>query len=233
MRRGWVGLTGSLAVALACGPSIEEGDGGLDGTGGDPTVGSASMSGASVDDTAGGGRMGSLGNGHGIAPLKILRGENETSDPTVGTARVEITLLYLECLVDFYESSPDWQQAGSEGAMVFDAALTTGLCDAADPELAPCTVADITQVMAPTATLTVGYTVTGSVENLELHFGPLPSTELSACADGGLPTVRMLSADSVRGLDASGTVLWTTEAFSPAETMTDQGLPLLVKVTRN
>jgi hypothetical protein len=220
----------ALSASLACGPSIEEGDGGMDGTMGDGSVSDSSIDDSGGDDDAG---MGSLGNGHGVVLLEIRRDDGEASDPTVDTARVEITLHYLECLIDFYEASPDWQQAGVDGSVVFDAALTTGLCDAADPSLAPCTVADITQVMAPTAMLTIGYAVTGSVEDHELRFGPLPSEDLAACAEGGLPIVRMPASGGVRGLDASGAVIWQTKTFNPAEAATDQGAPLSVTVGRD
>jgi uridine phosphorylase len=65
-----------------------------------------------------------------------------------------------------------------------------------------------------------------------LRFGPLPSSELAACADGELPIVRVGSTGAIRGLDAAGTVIWTTEAFSPAVATTDQDDPIAIRVAR-
>src|SRR6188474_3150774 len=93
----------------------------------------------------GGGDTGSLGMGHGVARLALLSGTGQVDDPFVGTARVEATLSYEECLVGFYEANPSWRQGGPDGGAVFDAALDSGLCDASDPALADCTVVDLLQ----------------------------------------------------------------------------------------
>jgi hypothetical protein len=221
-------------MSLACGPSLGGGDGGMEGTEGESSMGSVSVSSAasSADDTGAGGTIGSLGNGHGVVELRLLRGASEADDPFVGTARVEVTLLYLDCLADFYAANPSWRMEGADGSAVFDTALGTGLCDPSAPELVDCTVAGFVQLLDEPESLTVSYDVTRSLEGFRLRFGPVPSAQLAACADGGLPIVRLGATESVRGFDAAGTVIWRTEAFSPDESATDQGSPLEILVSR-
>jgi len=174
-----------------------------------------------------------LGMNHGVVKLELRRGESETDDPFVGTTQVEVTLLYRECLIEFYEVNPDWQQVGVEGSTVFQTVvLENALCTAMNPVLADCTVAMITQELAVTKAMTVTYDITGPLENRELYFGPLPTAQLAACQDGSFPIVRVGNNGSVRGFDASGTQIWTTEAFNPAEATTDQGLAITIQATR-
>ena len=174
-----------------------------------------------------------LGAGHGVVVLELRRGDSQVDDPFVGTTRVEVTLLYRDCLIGFYEANPDWRQVGVEGSAVFEAVvLENTLCEAMDPLLADCTVTQITQELDVTKALTVAYDVTGALENRELHFGPLPDAALAACPDGGLPIVRVGSVAAVRGFDVNGTGIWATESFSPAEAATDQGGAISIRAAR-
>ena len=45
-----------------------------------------------------------LGAGHGVVVLELRRGDSQVDDPFVGTTRVEVTLLYRDCLIGFYEA---------------------------------------------------------------------------------------------------------------------------------
>lgn len=229
MEHGRLTLPSILVLTIACGPSIEATDGGADGS---ATASSVSADDASLtaDSTDGGdGLLGSLGTGHGVVKIRLQRSPDADGDPFVGTSSVEITLLYIGCLVDFYEANPSWRQVGPDGSAVFQAALGTGLCDSMDPEQIACTVTEIQQVLDATKSLTVRYDVTGLLEGGELHVGPIPSQELASCADGELPIMRIGSTSVVRGLDAAGNTTWTTEAFSPPEAAVDQDEPLYIR----
>ena len=229
--------TGETTAAAASRGGASTGETG--GETADPTT-AASSGGASADETGSGttdattddtGAMptsGSLGNGHGVVLVELLRAPDADEDPFVDTARVEVSLLYLGCLIDFYEAEPAWRRDGADGSAVFDSALAEGLCDPASAELVECTVADIVQELEVTSALTVTYEVTGPLEGRRLRFGPLPTLELAACADGGQPIVRVGSNGSVRGVDASGTTVWVTQSFFPAEAATDVGAPISI-----
>jgi hypothetical protein len=204
----------ALAVALAgCGDDGTAADGGDSGA-----------DGGSADD----GGDGSLGSGHGVVTIEFRRSENEATNPYAGTARVSITLAYLECLADFYAANPGWRQDGGDGAGVFMAAASDGLC-AADPEHAECTVAQITQNVDVANALVVDYAITGELEDRRLRFGPLPTEMLAACPDATSPTVRIGSNGAIRGTDATGAVFWETKSFSPDTVKTDQGQPLTIR----
>lgn len=233
MQRARLPLFGLLALSLACGPSIGEADGGMDGDGtAGPTDSITSSDPPTADSTGEGSDPGSLGMAHGVVSIQLLRGRDDEIDPFVGTARVEITLLYRDCLIAFYEANPSWQQQGADGSVVFDAALGAGLCDPSDPELVDCTVAQIVQTLDATQSLTVVHEVTGTLdEGLLLRVGPLPDHQLAACPEGGSPIVRIGSTEAVRGFDAADALLWTTEAYNPAEAATDQGQSIRVRVT--
>lgn len=226
-------LPSLLALLPGCGPSVGDTDGGASagsGTGSDTA--STSDAPPTADSTGGGIEGGSLGMDHGVVTLELGRDTQEVDDPFVGTARVEVTLLYLECLIDFYDANPSWQQDGVDGSVVFDAALATGLCDPADPTLIECSVAGFTQELDTGKMLTVRYDVTGPLEDRQLRFGPLPTQELAACPAGGLPIVR-ISSGAVRGFDAAGAMLWALESFQPPEGATDQGAVLRIRVARS
>lgn len=175
---------------------------------------------------------------HGVVWLQLLRGESEAENPYVGTAKLEITLLYLECLIDFYETNPDYQQDGVEGALVFGTSEDGGegwrdrLCEVSNPNRANCTVDSFRQELVAARQLTVTYTIEGDLENKEVPFGPVPKAELAACEAGGQPIVRVGSNGAVRGLTGSGETLWNTEAFNPAEAATDQGGAIKIRAAR-
>ncbi len=148
-------------------------------------------------------------------------------DPFVGTTQVSVTLLYLQCLRDFYDAHPQWSQDGPDGAVAFEAAMTELCVPEADG--IECSVAEIRQELDVVRQLTVVYDVQPPIEGGTLRFGPLPTAGLAGCADGGLPIVRVGSNGAVRGLDGAGDVVWNMESFNPAEAATDQGAPITIR----
>lgn len=175
---------------------------------------------------------------HGVVWLELRRGESQPDNPFVGTAKIQVSLLYRECLIDFYEANPDYQQYGIEGALIFGKRADGGegwfdrLCDTSRSGAVDCTVDEFRQELSTAKQLTITYSINGNAEDRELPFGPVPKAELAACEAGGQPIVRVGSNGAVRGLDGSGNTLWNTESFSPAEAATDQGAAIGIKAAR-
>jgi len=177
---------------------------------------------------------------HGIINVEFRRGQSETSSPYTGTSRVEITLVYRECLTEFYRVNSDFKILGSEGELVFGPLEDGGegwfdrLCEDR-PGQVSCTVDEpegFKQELDSAKQLTVNYLVDGEVEDRTLPFGPLPLASLADCEPGNDPIVRLVNAAAVRGLDGNGDVVWSTESFDPAEAATGQGAPITVRAAR-
>jgi hypothetical protein len=176
---------------------------------------------------------------HGVVYLQLQRGTSQADNPYIGTVKIEVTLLYRECLIAFYDANPDYQQYGTKGALVFGPLSDGGegwldrLCDVDNSNLVNCTVDSFRQELSGmTKQLTVLYSIEGDPENRELPFGPVPEPELAACEAGGLPIVRVGSNGAVRGLDGNGNTLWNTESFNPAEATTGQGAAIEIHAAR-
>ena len=175
---------------------------------------------------------------HGVVWLELRRGGSQADDPYVGTSKIEVTLLYRECLIEFYDANPDYQQDGTEGASVFGTREDGGegwadrLCTLSEPGRVECTVDSFRQELAAAKQLTVTYSVTGEIENRVLPFGPLPTEELAACEASRDPVVRVGSNGAVRGIDAGGNTLWNTESFNPPEAATGQGGTIVIRAAR-
>jgi hypothetical protein len=175
---------------------------------------------------------------HGVVWLELKRGDSQPDNPYVGTAKIEVTLLYRECLIAFYDANPDYQQYGTEGATIFGKRTDGGegwqdrLCELSNPERVDCTVDEFRQELSMVKQLTVTYSIEGDAEDRELAFGPVPKEDLAACEAGRLPIVRVGSNGAVRGIDGAGNTLWNTESFSPSEAATDQGQRIGISAAR-
>lgn len=176
---------------------------------------------------------------HGVVWIKLQRGTSQSDNPYVGTSKIHVTLLYLECLIDFYNANPDYQQLGVEGAPVFGSSEDGGegwldrLCDLDNPNKVDCTVDGFDQELDAAKQLSVVYSIEGDPEDRELPFGPIPTAELAACEAGQQPIVRVGSNGAVRGVDGNGDTLWNTEAFGPSEATTGQGRTIDIRAARS
>ncbi len=166
---------------------------------------------------------------HGTVKVRFRRAPNVDTNPFVGTVNVEITLDYLDCIIDFYNRTPDYTQEGVVGLPVFGTADQGGegwvdrLCDNDDPEAADCNVVSIEQELVMSQRLTVLYEMTGEIEDRYVEFGPLPTEETAACEGFGQPIVRVGSNGAVRGLNGNGDTVWETVSFDPDKAATGQG----------
>lgn len=167
---------------------------------------------------------------YGTVVIRLREAPNVTADPFPGTARVSITLDYLDCLLDFHERNPSWSEGGAAGEHVFAAAEAPGgLCMDARVVDITCFDASISQGpegLDQTVDYRVGDVRTGST----LAFGPLPSSEQASCPAGQEPIVRVASNDAVQGFDAAGNLLWEAISFDPDKAATDQGQPIEIRV---
>jgi hypothetical protein len=172
---------------------------------------------------------------HGTVRLEFKRAENQASNPYDATVNVEITLNYLECLVDFYDANPDYTQAGTIGLPAFGTSDQGGegwsdrLCDDDSSEAAPCNVVEIVQELDQSKHLKVLYEITGPLEDHYLRFGPLPLESTASCEGGLSPTVRVASNGAIRGLNGDGTLRWETKSFTPDTVKTNQGQAITVR----
>lgn len=162
---------------------------------------------------------------NGYVRVQLLRSESQASFPDEGTSRVIATLQYGECLSDFYADNPAQRQEGTVGAGDFGDGADGGegwldrLCDGSVEGTAPCEVVSIVQNVE-VGRLTVTYDVEEFHDNSQVVFGPLPTVETAGCAAGLLPTVRVVSNDSLRGEDVEGNVIWNAASFDPLEVAT-------------
>lgn len=172
---------------------------------------------------------------HGSVKVRFRRAPNVDVDPFVGTVNVEITLDYLDCIIDFYNRNPDYTQQGAVGLPAFGTEDQGGegwadrLCDGSEAEQAPCNVVSIEQQLDMNPHLTIIYEMTGDLENRFVNFGPLPTDELAACEGLGQPIVRVASNGDVRGLTGSGETLWEAVSFDPDKAATNQGQAMEIR----
>lgn len=176
---------------------------------------------------------------HGVVWLQLLRGASEGDNPYAGTVQVEVTMIYLECLINFYEANPDYQRLGLRDAEIFGTLEDGGegwkdrLCDQDNSNGLECTVDSFDQEFDVSKHLRVTYSVSGDIEHRELAFGPVPTAGLAQCEGGGQPEVRVGNNGAVRGLDGSGATLWNTDSFDPPSAVTGQGAQIEIKASRN
>lgn len=176
---------------------------------------------------------------HGVVWLQLLRSASETANPYEGTVQVEVTMLYLECLIDFYAANPDYQRLGLKDPEIFGTLEDGGegwkdrLCDQDNPNRVECTVDSFDQEFDVSKHLRVTYSVSGDIDHKEIAFGPIPTAELAQCEGGGQPEVRVGSNGAVRGLDGAGATIWNTDSFDPPSAVTGQGAQIEIKASRN
>ncbi|HWB74359.1 MAG TPA: hypothetical protein VG755_05375 [Nannocystaceae bacterium] len=165
---------------------------------------------------------GVLRNGY----VRLQLGSDALPAAVPDTMTVVATLRYGECLTQFYAANPAMRQQGERGAKDFADRDAGGegwqdrLCDGDVAAAADCEVLAIDQQLGGPDQLTITYAVEHVVDNSELLFGPLPTAATAKCAAGELPTVQVASSESVRGEDASGTVIWHAYTFDPSKVAT-------------
>ncbi|WAS99258.1 hypothetical protein [Nannocystis punicea] len=154
---------------------------------------------------------------HGFACVRFW-----AVDAFAGTATIEATITYEQCLADFYaEVRPDLRVDQPTGAALFEAARAR-LCDGGWPwSTVPCEVAaDAFTQRFPedgSASLTIRYDLVGTPDlySQTLVWGPAPLEPLAGC----VPQVsNWRLPDSIMGYDAQGAPLWRMHAFHQPQT---------------
>lgn len=149
-----------------------------------------------------------------------------------GTTTVDATVLYDDCVRDFYLlDRTDEQIDGASGAEVF-AAFTEKLCSDYD-DIPDCEVEEITQTLREDTMLynvkvTFKITDPASLAYSELHIGPLPTEDFAGCQ----PIVE-LRQNGLVGRDANDTQVWRISSLpGSSKATTNQGAPLRVELVR-
>jgi hypothetical protein len=167
--------------------------------------------------------------------IKIeLKPINTVDDIFGGTTEIVVTMIYGECLTDFYlVQHPEYQQDGVEGGTLFDE-WAGKLCDPGLEKVIDCDVTDIDQILIEDTNvyqLKVTYKV-NDLTSLQLgyiHVGPFPFEEFASECEGR-PLVELRS-NGVIGRDAQGTQIWGIETLpGSTEAVAGQGAPLRVDV---
>jgi hypothetical protein len=174
---------------------------------------------------------------HGIVKLQFERGENIDANPFIGTARIEATMEYGECLVEYYSNHSNERQDGVDGEVVFGPrdlggeGWTDRLCEDLVDSPIDCTIVSIEQRLDPPAApqLTVVYDVAGApdIEGRQLAIGPFPDREHAECMSGEVPEVRVGTA-RVSGDNSEGASVWNTETTNPNDAVVDQGKAITI-----
>jgi hypothetical protein len=176
---------------------------------------------------------------HGTVALEFHRGESQADNPFLGTATVQVTMEYLECLSAFYDANPSMRQEGPDGAEVFGSkelggeGWTDRLChDKRTDQQAKCSILEIDQKLEVVKQLTITYQLEqDNLEGARLLFGPIPTDETAEC-EAGLDARMRIGVNGAKGKDGSDNTIWDTEAASPNEVITDQGAPIRIAAAR-
>jgi hypothetical protein len=150
------------------------------------------------------------------------------------TSEIVVTILYGDCLRDFYlQHHPEYQQDGIEGAALFDEWIPK-LCDPGLEKVIDCEVTDIDQTLIEDTNvyqLKVTYQVKdpSTLQLGYIHVGPFPTDEFATdCTER--PTVELRS-NGVLGRNDAKVQIWGIKAL-PGSSMAvaNQGAPLRIDV---
>jgi hypothetical protein len=227
-------LLSLLALVPACPmPEPQSDDEGTDTTDATDDTGSTDTTDTTDTDTTDS-TTGEPDSQHGTVKFEIVA-EDPANPPFAGTVTISASVLYEDCLRDFYVSEhPELQQGGLAGAEVF-AEWTDRLCDPALENVVACEVTDIEQLLIPdngVYQLRVTFAITdpASIEDSWLYIGPLPSAELVADVCDSPPQVEV-RANSLHGRDAADAPLWDVKTLpATSSATTDQATPLRITV---
>lgn len=151
-----------------------------------------------------------------------------------GTTEVVVTMLYQDCLQDFYLlDHVEYQQDGIEGAALFEE-WKAELCNPDREKVIDCEVTDIDQTLISDTNvyqLRVTYKI-NDLSTLQLgyiHVGPFPTEEFTSDCEAR-PTVE-LRANGVIGRNAQGSQIWGIKTLPGSSVaVANQGAPLRIDV---
>lgn len=171
----------------------------------------------------------------GIVKIELKPVNGDANAALGQTTQIVVTLLYQECLQDFYlVDHPEYQKDGIEGAELF-ADWTEKLCDPGLEKVIDCEVEEIDQSLIENTNvyqLKVTYAIKDPTTlNLGyVHVGPFPTEDYAGETCAERPTVE-LRANGVIGRDSNGVQLWSVKTLpGSALAVADQGAPLRVDI---
>ncbi|MFV8748955.1 hypothetical protein ACNOYE_00230 [Nannocystaceae bacterium ST9] len=151
------------------------------------------------------------------------------------TTEVVVTLLYGDCLQDFYlVDHPEYQKDGVKGASLFEE-WSDKLCDPDLEKVIDCEVTSIDQDLIENTNiyqLKVTYAVKdpSTLQLGYIHVGPFPTEDYAGETCDTRPTVE-LRANGVIGRDGNGTQIWGIKTLPGSSiAVANQGAPLRIDV---
>ena len=233
---GWV-VDVVVVVALVtagCGPSVASDDTETAGSGSDGAGASGAEFGADADADSGDDDEPLT---HGVVSVHFAADASPDTDPYGEIDSLWVEVEYLDCLADFYADHPELRMDGATGVTVFGGSEYGGeawreqLCVevTGDAEVGCRIDAFVQDLDAQPPTLSVRYSLFGSIEGRRLRIGPFPTVETSGC-DADAPMVEVVLVLGEMGADD----VWSTRSIpgsiSPSVAVVDQVVPLEVSL---
>jgi hypothetical protein len=211
----------TLLGLLACSPKVIDSSSGPASTtdaATDSTTTADTAASTSTPTTTGGGPEDQFG----FVCIELEVGESVAGDPFLGTAKIQATMFYEPCLIDYYvDKHPEMRADGpaDQGGAVF-AAWKDRLCSEPVADRIDCAVESFEQTLniggvTPLYNLTVTYTdlQPDQLNGRRLLWGPGPLPAFAECDDGQQPFVKLTALPDLVGLDEQGDVLWALQSF--------------------
>lgn len=178
------------------------------------TVGGLSLNSCKSEDT----------EEFGFACIELLKGESVDGDPFAGTAKIQVTMSYEPCLIDYYEEKHPENRAdgpADKGGAVFEE-WKERLCDGSQDRTVACEVESFEQTLnsggvSPIYNMRITYNILDStaIVGRRLLWGPAPLEAYAECADGNRPFVRFTTLSDVLGVKGDGTPIWNLQSYGP------------------
>lgn len=158
----------------------------------------------------------------GFTCIELQKGQGVSGDPFAGTAKIEATLSYEPCLIDYYlNKHPEMREDGPDdaGGAVF-AEWKERLCNDPIDRRIDCEIESFEQTINSGGVnklynMRIVYNIPKPDELVgrRLLWGPAPLEAYAECDAGDRPFVRMTTRGDIIGINGSGTPIWSLQAF--------------------
>jgi len=158
----------------------------------------------------------------GFTCIELLKGEGLDADPFAGTAKIQVTMSYEPCLIDYYENKHPENRAdgpADKGGAIFEE-WKERLCTESTDRTVPCEVESFKQTLnsggvVPLYNMAITYTIPKSDEiaGRRLLWGPAPLEAYAECEPGDRPFVRFTGLSDIIGIRGDGTPIWNLQSY--------------------